>query len=85
MDYEALIGILAGIFTTIAAIPQILKAWKSKKVDDVSPLMFCVLILGVLLWTIYGVIKMDWPIIVTNGISVILNSTMLVLILIFRK
>ncbi|NNE78351.1 MAG: SemiSWEET transporter [Pricia sp.] len=79
------IGIFAGIFTTIAAVPQIVKAWKSKKVDDVSPWMFCVLILGVFLWTVYGIIKVDFPIIVTNGISVILNTTMLVLIINYRK
>ena len=85
MQAVEIIGTLAGIFTTIAAIPQILKAWKSKEVDDVSPLMFCILILGVFLWTVYGVIKMDYPIILTNGISVILNVTMFSLILKYRK
>lgn len=79
------IGILAGIFTTTAAMPQILKAWKSKKVDDISWGMFGVLILGVFLWTVYGVIKMDYPIIITNGISTILNAIMLGLIIKYRK
>lgn len=79
------IGILAGIFTTSAAMPQIIKAWKSKKVEDVSWGMFVVLILGVFLWTVYGVIKGDYPIIITNGISTILNSIMLVLIIKYRK
>ncbi|MGY8914212.1 MAG: SemiSWEET family sugar transporter [Flavobacteriales bacterium] len=79
------IGILAGVFTTTAAMPQIIKAWKSKKVDDVSWGMFVVLIIGVGLWTVYGVIKMDYPIIITNGISTILNSIMLGLIIKYRK
>lgn len=82
---EELIGILAGIFTTLAALPQIYKAWKTKKVDDVSPKMFFVLTLGVFLWTIYGVMKADTPIIVTNGISTLLNSTMLFLIIKYKK
>lgn len=82
---EELIGTLAGIFTTVAAIPQIFKAWKTKKVDDVSPKMFLVLTLGVALWTVYGILKADAPIIITNGISTILNSTMLFLILKFRN
>jgi len=85
MDYIEVIGIFAGIFTTVAAVPQIVKAWKSKKVEDVSPWMFCVLILGVSLWTVYGILKMDWPIIVTNGISVLLNSTMFLLIFKYRE
>ncbi|WP_243835445.1 SemiSWEET family sugar transporter [Maribacter spongiicola] len=82
---EELIGILAGIFTTIAAVPQIYRAWKTKKIEDVSPKMFLILTIGVLLWTVYGIMKKDVPIILTNGISTLLNSTMLFLILKFRK
>lgn len=81
---EELIGTFAGIFTTVAALPQIYKAWRSKKVDDVSPKMFYTITIGVFLWTIYGILKSDIPIIVTNGISVILNCTMLILIYRYR-
>lgn len=77
MNLEELIGIFAGIFTTIAVLPQIHKAVNTKKIDDVSPSMFVILCLGVGLWTIYGILKMDWPIIITNGISFILNGIML--------
>ena len=82
---EEIIGTLAGIFTTIAAVPQIFRAWKTKKVDDVSPKMFLVLTIGVSLWTVYGIMKQDAPIIITNGISTLLNITMLFLILKFKK
>ncbi|HAI42797.1 MAG TPA: hypothetical protein DCM40_34170 [Maribacter sp.] len=82
---EEIIGIFAGVFTTIAAVPQIYRAWKIKKVDDVSPKMFFILILGVLLWTAYGVMKQDAPIIITNGISTLLNITMFILIFKYRK
>ncbi|MDO1512221.1 SemiSWEET transporter [Maribacter confluentis] len=81
---EELIGTFAGFFTTVAALPQIYKAWRSKKVDDVSPKMFYIITIGVFLWTIYGILKADVPIIVTNGISVVLNCTMLVLIYRYR-
>ncbi|MDP2526374.1 MAG: SemiSWEET transporter [Maribacter dokdonensis] len=82
---EEIIGIFAGVFTTIAAVPQIYRAWKTKKVDDVSPKMFFILILGVLLWTVYGVMKQDAPIIITNGISTLLNITMFILIFKYRN
>ncbi|WP_040756696.1 SemiSWEET family sugar transporter [Winogradskyella psychrotolerans] len=77
MNLEELIGISAGIFTTIAVLPQIHKAVKTKKIEDVSPTMFVILCLGVGLWAIYGILKMDWPIIITNSISFILNGIML--------
>ncbi len=85
MDWVKLLGLIAGICTTVAAVPQLIKAWRSKKVEDVSPPMFAILILGVFLWTYYGILKEDLPIILTNGLSVLLNATMLGLIIKYRK
>ncbi|SRX54299.1 SemiSWEET transporter [Aequorivita sp. CIP111184] len=85
MTLETIIGILAGTFTTLAVIPQIIKSWRSKKVMDVSPIMFSILILGVGLWVVYGILKGDIPIIVTNGISFILNFSMLVLMFLYKS
>jgi MtN3 and saliva related transmembrane protein len=80
MELTAVIGYIAGICTTLAVIPQIVRAWRSKKVKDVSPRMFLVLISGVSLWVVYGVLKQDIPIIATNGVSLMLNMSMLYLI-----
>ncbi len=80
-----LIGILAGICTTAAVIPQIIKAWKTRQVKDVSLPMFMVLISGVCLWTVYGILKHDLAIILANGISVALNASLLFLLLRYGK
>lgn len=71
-----LIGTLAGIFTTVGALPQLVKAYRTKSVGDISVWMFLTILTGVTLWTIYGILKMDWPIIITNSISSILNFCM---------
>lgn len=81
MDIETLIGTVAGICTTVAVVPQIVRTWKTKEVKDVSIGMFIVLILGVGLWTVYGILIKDWPIFITNGISVLLNLCMLYFII----
>lgn len=73
MDWQEAIGYLAGILTTIAVVPQISKAWKTKQVDDISLIMVGILICGLSLWTLYGVFSQAWPIIVTNGLSLLLN------------
>lgn len=82
---EELIGIIAGIFTTVAVTPQIIKAIKTKKVNDVSAFMYIILCIGVGLWTVYGIMKKDWPIIITNGISLILNGIMLFIVVTQEK
>jgi MtN3 and saliva related transmembrane protein len=36
MDYVTLIGLLAATLTTIAFLPQAIKAWKTKSTKDLS-------------------------------------------------
>ena len=79
INWLDIFGLAAGFCTTIAVTPQIGKALRTKEVDDVSPKMYVVLLTGLALWTIYGIFKSDWPIIIANGIAFILNSWMLFL------
>jgi|25_taG_2_1085351.scaffolds.fasta_scaffold01121_2 MtN3 and saliva related transmembrane protein len=85
IGWTEILGLTAGVFTTVAVTPQIWKVWKTKEVDDVSPGMFFVLITGLALWVTYGVITKDIPIIATNGVAFMLNSFMLFLIYRYRE
>lgn len=85
IGWVEILGLTAGACTTAAVVPQIRKAWKTKEVEDVSPGMFFVLILGLFLWLTYGIIKSDIPIMVTNGLAFFLNVFMLFLIYRYRK
>lgn len=84
LGWTEILGLVAGACTTAAVAPQIWKAWKTKEVDDVSVVMYLVLITGLALWLIYGIIKGDIPIIVTNGTALLLNLFMLYLIFRYR-
>ncbi|WP_010230881.1 SemiSWEET family sugar transporter [Gillisia marina] len=85
MEWTDGLGLVAGICTTVAVIPQIRKAWQTKKVEDVSPGMFGILMAGVFLWIVYGISKSDMPIMLTNSISLALNGGMLYLMLRYRN
>lgn len=73
MDKVQIIGIVAGFITASSTLPQLVKIIKEKKAESVSVWMLLVLLLGLALWTVYGVMKKDWPIIVTNSFSILLN------------
>lgn len=73
------IGILAGLCTTSASIPQVMKALKTRHTRDISFLMYLILCTGILLWFIYGVLLRNPPLIIANGISLLLTGTVLVL------
>jgi MtN3 and saliva related transmembrane protein len=79
MDHPEYIGIIAGVFTAASLLPQLIKIVRQKKAEDISILMLIVLFIGLSLWVFYGVLKTDWPLIVTNSFSLLIN----VLIVIF--
>ncbi len=78
------LGIVAGMLTTIAFIPQLIKTWRSKSADDVSFVMFTLFITGVFLWAVYGWEIKAIPVIIANIITLILASLILFLKLFFE-
>ncbi|SDD44884.1 MtN3 and saliva related transmembrane protein [Dyadobacter soli] len=82
---QTVIGIIAGVLTSASMVPQFIKILRKKDVGTLSPLMLLVLISGVALWTYYGFLKDELPIILSNGFSVLLNSGLLICYFIFRK
>lgn len=85
MKLVDLIGTVAGILTSISMIPQLIKVLKEKKVENVSLLMLIILLVGVCLWVVYGIMKEEWPIILSNGFSVIVNSLLLIYYFLYRR
>jgi MtN3 and saliva related transmembrane protein len=77
MDSTVAVGLLAGGLTTVSFVPQVWKIWKTKSAEDVSLKMFAALCLGVALWLVYGFIKKDTAILVTNGVTLLLALAIL--------
>ncbi len=78
MDYVQMIGVVAGMLTTIAFLPQVIKTWKSKSAKDLSLGMFSIFCAGVILWLIYGILIGNLPIILANLTTLVLSLTLLV-------
>jgi len=80
-----IIGFMATAFTVSSTVPQIRKALRIKKSDDVSIRFILLLIAGLSLWVIYGIGKHDIVIIIGNAIAVALNIFMLILKIIYSR
>jgi MtN3 and saliva related transmembrane protein len=76
---EEWVGIGAGVLTASSMLPQVVKVIREKKATQVSTMMLLVLIAGITMWIWYGFLKTDWPIMITNGFSLLVNITMLIL------
>jgi MtN3 and saliva related transmembrane protein len=74
-----IIGIAATVLTRYSSIPQIIKGFKTKKMDDVSFWLIFYLTVGLFLYVIYGIIIDDAIIIWGNAIGVISNLLLIIL------
>ena len=85
MNWTQIIGLAAGVCTACSLLPQVFKTLKEKKADDVSMWMLFVLQAGLILWIVYGFKRNDLPIIATNCFSLLVNITMVILRIKYKK
>lgn len=71
------LGFVAGTLTTLSFLPQVHKAWRSKRCDDLSLAMLLAFGLGISLWLVYGLILRAAPIIATNAVTLALVLTLI--------
>jgi len=79
MNYIEILGLVAATITTAGFIPQVLKIWKDKSTKAISLNMYLLLTLGLLLWFIYGIAIESLPVILANGITLLLVLSIVVL------
>ncbi len=72
-----MIGLIAGVFTTIAYLPQVIKVVKTKSTEDISLWMFVIMNTGIAMWLIYGILLNAIPIILANSLTLFLSLTIL--------
>lgn len=77
MNYTDILGFAAAFCTTLAFLPQAVKTWKSKSARDLSLPMFLIFCIGIVLWLLYGIMIVDWPMIVANSLTFFLAASIL--------
>jgi MtN3 and saliva related transmembrane protein len=84
-NFTEIVGLAAGICTAVSLLPQIIKIVKEKTAQDISFFYLFVLLGGLGLWTYYGFLKKDVPIVATNIFSMVLNIAVIILGLIYKS
>jgi len=77
MDNAEVIGIVAAILTTGSFLPQAAKVLKSRDTGAISLAMYSMFACGVTLWLIFGILTLQWSIIVANAVTLVLAGLIL--------
>ena len=78
------LGLLAGAITTAAAIPQVVRTYRTRHARDISIWQPVLLDVGMSLWLIYGIALGDIPLIVANAVSLKCYSALIVMKILYR-
>jgi MtN3 and saliva related transmembrane protein len=74
-----LIGMAAGVLTTVCWLPQALSIVRSKSAKDISLATQCAFTAGIFLWLVYGMVIESPALVLANGITFPLTSAILIL------
>jgi len=72
------VGYVAGLLVTFALVPQIIRVYKLKSAREISLIFNTAMLLGLILWLVYGILLGLVPIIIWNIIGGMLASLLLI-------
>ncbi len=65
-----LFGLVAGAITSLGFVPQLMKGYRTRKLEDISYYMPTVLSIGMMLWFTYGIFINSLAIMIANAFGV---------------
>ena len=79
------VGMIAGLLTSVASVPQVLKTYRSRHARDLSIWQPLLLSVGIALWLIYGILIQDTPLILANITPLLCNLALTAMKVRFRS
>lgn len=73
MDWIESIGLLGSAISSITFMPQVYQVWKTKSVGDLNLAMMIIVFVSTIIWLVYGIGKVLWPVIICNGVICVLS------------
>jgi MtN3 and saliva related transmembrane protein len=80
-----IIGYMAAFAGTILMLPQVFKTYRSRHVDDLSLVMLVIYLVNCCLWGTYGFFLHSVPMLICNGIALLIGMILLIMKFRFSK
>lgn len=74
-----LLGLVAAALTSISALPQVVRTFRTKHARDLSIWQPLLLTVGMVLWLAYGVLIHDLPLIAANIFSLVCYALLILM------
>ena len=77
MNWIEIVGLIGAFLSSVTFIPQVYKVWKTKSVNDLSMAMMLIVFTSTIIWLVYGIALMLWPVILANFIIGFLSALLI--------
>ena len=77
MHWIEYVGFFGAFLSAITFIPQVVKAWQSRSVGDLSLNMLLIVFTSVIVWLVYGIYLGLLPVIIANSVIFVLTVVLL--------
>jgi MtN3 and saliva related transmembrane protein len=84
MSLVAILGAGAALASMASFVPQAWKIIRSRKTGDISVRMYILTVTAFALWLAYGALQLQWPLVVSNGVCLVLSAFILLMALLPR-
>lgn len=79
LTFTDLVGMVAGILSTLSFLPQAVKVWRTHSTKDLSLGMYVLYTSALLLWGLYAWLIQSWPLLLTEVFTLVLSLYILVM------
>lgn len=78
MSVLSYLASIAGVSMGLSSIPQIHKIFTRKSASDISKITHVIIVIGALIWMLYGIEINSIPIVLSNFIGIVTNAIILI-------
>ncbi|MFM9913615.1 MAG: SemiSWEET transporter [Methylophilaceae bacterium] len=77
LELNDFFGYTAAFLTTVAFVPQAWQSWKTRDLSGISLPMYSLFTAGVAFWLMYGISINSMPVMLANGVTLLLAALVL--------
>jgi MtN3 and saliva related transmembrane protein len=85
MDWIQFAGHFGAFLSSVTFIPQVYRVWKTRSANDLSMTMMLIVFTSTIIWLVYGVALMLWPVILANSVIAVLSLMLIYFKLVFKR
>lgn len=85
MHRSEIVGFLAGLGTTFAALPDLLSMLRKRSSEGMNPRMASIMLVFQFLWVYYGLLIASRPVILWNVVAIVINTLTVTAYMKFKK